>query len=151
MLNQTVLSCWLKMINGSCNHTWPSRGGQKTTHHAMTFKNGSSGAGVLLGIMWYVAWWSSLGTLSWYPTILVKSLQLIWRSGTRSSNELQWLDIRIVVLVTSTRTHCSKLSQKSCQSSCLESQIINIKLKKILKKSSWSSSKVVCFGQADCQ
>ena len=29
---------------------------------------------------------------------------------------------------------CSKLSQKSCQSSCLESQIINIKLKKILKK-----------------
>ena len=29
---------------------------------------------------------------------------------------------------------CSKLSQKSFQSSCLESQIINIKLKKILKK-----------------
>ena len=29
---------------------------------------------------------------------------------------------------------CSKLSQKSYQSSCLESQIINIKLKKILKK-----------------
>ena len=29
---------------------------------------------------------------------------------------------------------CSKLSQKSCQSSCLESQIINIKLRKIFKK-----------------
>ena len=29
---------------------------------------------------------------------------------------------------------CSKLSQKSCQSSCLEYQIINIKLKKISKK-----------------
>ena len=29
---------------------------------------------------------------------------------------------------------CSKLSQKSCKSSCLESQIINIKLRKIFKK-----------------
>ena len=29
---------------------------------------------------------------------------------------------------------CSKLSKKSCRSSCLESQIINIKLKKIFKK-----------------
>ena len=29
---------------------------------------------------------------------------------------------------------CSKLNQKSCQSCCLESQIINIKLKKSLKK-----------------
>ena len=29
---------------------------------------------------------------------------------------------------------CSKLSQKSCQSFCLESQIINIKLKKIFQK-----------------
>ena len=29
---------------------------------------------------------------------------------------------------------CSKLSQESCQSSCLESQIINIELRKIFKK-----------------
>ena len=46
-------------------------------------------------------------------------------------------------------SQCLKLSQKSCRSSCLESQITNIKLKKKSRKSSWSSSKVIGLGPAD--
>ena len=34
----------------------------------------------------YVTWWLFLELLSWYPIILVKSLPLIWRSGTRRRN-----------------------------------------------------------------
>ena len=36
--------------------------------------------------------------------------------------------------IPATYRQCSKLNQKSCQSCCLESQIINIKLKKSFKK-----------------
>ena len=48
-----------------------------------------------------------------------------------------------------TGKQCLKLSQKSCRSPCLESQIINIKLKQKGTKSSRSSSKVVGLGPAD--
>ena len=44
---------------------------------------------------------------------------------------------------------CLKLSKKSCRSSCLKFQIINIKLKQKSTKSSRSSSKVVCLGLVD--
>ena len=30
--------------------------------------------------------------LAWYPAIFVKLLELMWRLGTLSSNELQWSD-----------------------------------------------------------
>ena len=36
--------------------------------------------------MRYIAWWPILELLSRYPLILVKSLQVIWRSGTLSFN-----------------------------------------------------------------
>ena len=52
----------------------------------------------------YAIWWSLLGLLSWYPLILVKALQLIWRSGTcrfRYPNfkwvEVTWLWDRVPV------------------------------------------------------
>ena len=32
------------------------------------------------------------GTINLMPTYLVKLLELVWRAGTRSSRELQWLD-----------------------------------------------------------
>ena len=54
-----------------------------------------------------------------------------FRDGIQCSNRV-W--ICCCSLLKSWLIQCSKLSQKSCQSSCLESQIINIKLKKILKK-----------------
>ena len=34
----------------------------------------------------HVTWWLLLGLLSWYPLILVTSLQLIWRLGTHRWN-----------------------------------------------------------------
>ena len=33
--------------------------------------------------MGHVVWWPVLGQITWYPLTLVKSLHLIWRSGTR--------------------------------------------------------------------
>ena len=53
----------------------------------------------------------------------------------------------VLVLV---RDQCLKLSQKSCRSSCLESQIMNMKLKKNQQKfPGRSSSKVVGLGLVD--
>ena len=39
----------------------------------------------------HAAWWPLWELLVWYPITLAKWLQHIWRSGTRSSNVLQWL------------------------------------------------------------
>ena len=37
-------------------------------------------------VIGHVIWWPLLEPLSWYPLILVKLLQLIWRLGTQSWN-----------------------------------------------------------------
>ena len=63
--------------------------------------------------MGHITWWSSLGLSSWYPIILVKSLQLLLRSGTCRFHLLvpnleisvmtKWQGTRLVVPVTTTR------------------------------------------------
>ena len=68
--------------------------------------------------------------------------------ATTTSLKIARLDLKLSYcfeIWQATRQQCSKLSQKSCQCSCLESQIINIKLKKIFKKvpgppPKWSAS-----------
>ena len=82
-----------------------------------------------------------LGLLSDLREHISMESNFIWKSNIFISWNCIW----------KRRLQCSKLNQQSCQSCCVESQIINIKLKKSFKKSSQSSSKVVCFGLTDWQ
>ena len=76
--------------------------------------------------------WRRLGDKPLSELMMVSLLTHICPSASASyRSNLKMLELQMSC---SDLMQCSKLSQKSCQSSCLESQIINIKLKKILKK-----------------
>ena len=108
------------------------------------------------------SWWPILGLLSWCPILksslcnsygdwvsidlIYRCLIFRWFVETLSHD----MSTRIATSAMAARPHapcnsntlcpsmvisqCSKLDQKSCQSCCLESQIINIKLKKSFRK-----------------
>ena len=82
-----VVVMWAEqyVINGGAPQLWQARAG------ARPWAISGWRAVAVVGCDW-MSLVVIVGTTTLVPERLVKSLQLIWRSGTRSSNELQWLD-----------------------------------------------------------